>query len=305
MIPSAPREVPRLLLLGGSGQLGRSVQSGAPDGWAIDAPSSQMLSLTEPASVRDYLERTRPTAVLNCAAYTRVDDAEANVALATALNATAPGCLAESAGAVNAYFVHVSTDYVFDGAGPSPYAPDAETHPLNVYGHTKLAGEHAVLAAHPGAAIVRTAWLHSATHGNFIETAVRLLSTGRSMRVVDDQVGTPTAAAHLAAVLWAMLERRDLRGVHHMTDAGVASWFDVAAYVRQLLQDARLLPDGTEVTPVRSTEYPRAARRPAVSILSTYHTRRALDWTPTDWRTGVRATCATLLTGMQRGSVVG
>ncbi len=294
----SPRDVPRLLLLGGSGQLGRSVQSGAPDGWVIDAPSSQLLTLTEPASVRKYLEHTRPTAVLNCAAYTRVDDAEANVALATALNATAPGCLAESADALNAYFVHVSTDYVFDGAERAPYTPDAETHPLNVYGASKLAGEQAVLAAHPGAAIVRTAWLHSAAPGNFVETAVRQLSAGRSMRVVDDQVGTPTAAAHLAAVLWAMLERRDLRGVHHMTDAGVASWYDVATYVRHVLKEARRLPDGTEVTPVRSTEYPRTARRPAVSILSTYHTRSALNWTPTDWRTGVRATCAALLSSV-------
>jgi dTDP-4-dehydrorhamnose reductase len=280
---------PEALLLGGSGQLGTALRAQLAAAWTVIAPSETDVPLTDTQSLQQYIRQRRPAAVVNAAAFTRVDDAESQSELSYAINAAAPRALAEASADVGARVIHVSTDYVFDGLGTMPYAPEAPTHPLNVYGASKLAGEVAVLEANRGAVVVRTAWLHSGVGINFVGTAVRLLSAGRSMNVVDDQVGTPTRASTLAEAIVRMLERPQVTGIQHVTDAGVASWYDVACCVLDVLREEGRAPAGTLVQPVDSSAFPRPAARPKVSILDTYPTRAALAWTPPHWRDGVIA----------------
>ena len=284
-----------LLLFGGTGQVGGALQTLAPNDWMIDSPTSREVNLSSATQIAQYIQTRRPSVIVNAAAYTKVDDAETESDVAYAINAAAPQIMAEQAKKLGAHFVHVSTDYVFDGSGTLPYRTDAATHPLNVYGASKLAGELAVINANPDAAIIRTAWVHSGGGVNFIATAVRLLSGGKSMRVVDDQVGTPTRAQHLARALLLLVGRPDISGLLHFTDVGVATWYDVACCVAETLRDAGRLPDGVHVTPVDSSAYPRPAKRPQVSILDTHSTREKIGWTPPHWREGVIASTKELL----------
>jgi dTDP-4-dehydrorhamnose reductase len=294
----------RILLLGGTGQVGRALQARwqhtrAP--WEVLAPTSRELSLEHPAPLADAVRAMRPSAVVNCAAYTRVDDAEGEPARARVVNAESPGVLAEVAAKMGARLVQLSTDYVFDGRGGAPYAPQAPTNPLSVYGRTKREGEMAVLAAHPAAVVLRTAWVHSRTPPNFVATAVRRLREGATMRVVDDQVGTPTRAATLARVVDGVLAAMDgaspVAGIVHATDAGVASWYDVACAVRErLLARGDTGPDALgDVLPVPGSEVSRPAPRPTVAVLNCHATWEALQFTPPHWRTGVGATVDELL----------
>ncbi len=291
-----------LLLFGGSGQLGAALLALAGDRWQVRAPSSAELSLLNPAAVRAQIHTLRPSVIINAAAYTNVDDAERERDAAHVINAVAPEAMAVAAQEVGAHFIHVSTDYVFDGTGTRPYSTSAQTNPLGVYGASKLEGEQRVSGAFPSAAIVRTAWLHSGGGANFVRTALHLLSAGTSMRVVDDQVGTPTRARTVATVLLQIAERRDMAGLYHCTDAGVASWFDVAIAVRDTLMVAGQLADGVTVFPVDTAAVPRRARRPAMAILDTYALRRTLDWTPPPWRDGVLASVQELLAVHRTGT---
>ncbi len=291
----------RLLLLGGTGQVGRALQAHwqhARASWELLTPTSRELSLEHPAQVADAVRALRPAVVVNCAAYTRVDDAEGEPWRARVVNAESPGVLAEVTAQMGARLVQLSTDYVFDGRGGAPYAPQAPTSPLGVYGRTKREGEVAVLAAHPAAVVVRTAWVHSCTPPNFVATAVRRLREGGTMHVVDDQVGTPTRATTLArvvdGVLTAMEGASPMAGMVHATDAGVASWYDVACTVRELLL-ARGAANVGAVVPVPSSQVTRPAPRPAVALLDCHATWRALGFTPPHWREGVASTVAELL----------
>ena len=285
-----------MLVFGGSGQLGTALRAQAAERWQVRAPGSDEVNLLHAGEAARYVEMVRPDVLVNAAAFTEVDDAEATERdLVFAINAKAPEAMARAARAIGAYFVHVSTDYVFDGTGPLPYAPTALPNPLSVYGASKLDGEQRVAAEYPGAVVVRTAWLHSGGGVNFIATAVRLLSAGTSMRVVDDQVGTPTRAANLAHAILLLAERRDIAGLQHFTDAGVASWYDVACAVRDTMQSADRLPDGVTVAPVDSSAIPRPARRPQVCILDAHALRQRLAWTPPQWRDGVAESTKELL----------
>jgi dTDP-4-dehydrorhamnose reductase len=195
--------------------------------------------------------------VINCAAWTDVDGAEADPAAAAAVNATGAGNVAAAAGRV----VHVSTDYVFDGTAREPYVESAPTAPLQEYGRTKLAGELALAAANPDHLIVRSSWLFGAGGPNFVETMLRLGDERDELRVVDDQVGCPTFTGHLAGAL-AELARGDLRGVLHVAGGGSCSWFGFASAIfRRSGADIRLEPCTT-------AEFPRPARRPAFSVLA-------------------------------------
>lgn len=277
----------RVLLFGGSGQVGSAFQRLASPNWNLVAPSSTVVSLTSGAAIRACIDEATPDVIVNAAAYTRVDDAESDRDAAFAINATAPIVMAEVARIIHARFIHVSTDYVFNGLGEMPYAVDAPTQPVNVYGASKLAGERGVREANPSSSIVRTAWVHSGAGTNFVGTAVRLLTAGKSMRVVDDQVGTPTRAAHLADALSRLITLPDLSGVFHFTDAGVASWYDVACEVLKSIEQHSGKSLDVTITPVRSAEFPRPAQRPHVSLLDTHDTRALLGWTPPHWSVGV------------------
>jgi dTDP-4-dehydrorhamnose reductase len=285
----------RILLFGGSGQLGSALQRELKDAHETDAPSSSVVDLQDEDAVRQAVREARADVVINAAGYTRVDDAEHESNAAFALNATAPRAMAAAAAERGARFVHVSTDYVFDGEGGAPYLPSSPVSPLNVYGESKLAGERSVLDEGEHSVVIRTAWVHAGRGVNFIATAMRVLLSGRTMRVVDDQIGTPTRAAHLAQAIRQVIDRPAVSGLLHFTDAGVASWFDVATCVHGLLRDAGRIGEDVPVVPVGTEEFPRPARRPRVAVLDKHESWARIGWTPPHWRVGVGATVQEIL----------
>lgn len=285
----------RVLILGSNGQVGKALQATVPAGVELLLPTSSALDLRDADALRAYVGKAAADTIINCAAFTRVDDAEAERADANAINAVAPRILAEESARTGARLLHVSTDYVFDGTSGAPYAPEATTAPLNVYGSSKRDGETAVVAANPAAAVVRTAWVHSGGGVNFIATAVRVLRSGKSMRVVDDQVSTPTRAKHLAQYLWSLAPATDVAGILHFTDAGVASWYDVAHCVAETLRQADMLGEDVTVSPVDSSAFPRPAARPKLSLLDKHVSWDRVQYPPIHWRDGVIASTHELI----------
>lgn len=277
----------RALLFGASGQVGTALQRTMPASWTVAAHDLGETDIRQMSAVSAAIADVRPELIVNCAAFTNVDGAESNAAEAHEVNAVAPGIIAAAAARAGVRFVHISTDYVFDGEAHTPYMPDAPTAPTSVYGRTKCDGENRVRGASPSSVIVRTAWVHSGGGANFVRTSVRHLCAGRVMRVVDDQIGTPTRAWNLAQALWRIAERPQVHGTLHFTDAGVASWFDVAVVVLETLRAAGRLPEGAGVAPIRTSEYPTAARRPAYSVLDKHGSWQAIDYVPPHWRDGV------------------
>jgi dTDP-4-dehydrorhamnose reductase len=277
----------RALIFGASGQVGSALQQTAPSSVVVVAHDLGQTDIRDRAAVARAVGDARPDVVINCAAFTNVDGAESHPSEAMEANGVAPGVIADVALTARVRFIHLSTDYVFDGAAHSPYRTDAAVAPINVYGATKLEGERRVLSVSPESVVVRTAWVHSGGGSNFVRTAVRLLSAGTPMRVVDDQIGTPTRARHLAAALWHITGRLELRGLLHFTDAGVASWFDVAVAVQEVLERAGRLGAGATVTPIGSDEFRTAARRPRYSVLEKHVSWNAMGYVPPHWRNGI------------------
>ena len=250
-------------------------------GHEVHALARADLDVLDAPAVRTAVAAARPDAIVNCAAYTDVDGAEADEAAATALNGDAAGHVAAAARAAGAFAVHISSDYVFDGRATRPYLESSPTAPLGAYGRSKLAGERAVAAAAPGDghAIVRTAWLFGAHGGNFVATMLRLARERDELTVVDDQVGCPTFTGHLARALVALAEAR-APGIHHVAGGGACSWHDLAAAAFA----ARGLD--VEVARGRTADLGRPAPRPAYSVL---RTERADTPVLPPWQDGLHA----------------
>ncbi|MGE4411458.1 MAG: dTDP-4-dehydrorhamnose reductase [Sphingobium sp.] len=274
----------KALITGAHGQLGRALQAIAPTGSDIIAATHADLDISDRAAVCDFVARHRPDAIFNAAAYTAVDKAESEEGRAHAINADAVGHLAEAARELGARLIHVSTDFVFDGQRGIPYRPDAPTAPIGAYGRTKLAGE---IAAGPEALIVRTAWVYGATGHNFVRTMLRLMAERDEVRVVADQIGTPTFAPHLASALWA-LYAAGARGIHHYTDSGAASWYDFAVAIQEEALAMGLLERAVPVIPITTADYPTPARRPSYSVLDKAATFALLGGPAPHWRDGLR-----------------
>lgn len=278
----------RVFLAGGSGQLGRELLATAPAGTLIEAPSRAELSITDRLGVAEALEIARPALVINAAAYTAVDNAETDRETAFAVNADGAQTLAEGAAAAGARLIHVSTDFVFDGKQSLPYLPEDATHPLGVYGESKLAGERAVVAVLPeDSLVVRTSWLYSAHGRNFVNTMLKQLSQRKELTVVMDQVGSPTWARNLAEAIWKWGTLPDVSGIRHFSDAGVASWYDFALAIRDQASGLGVLRAdgaGTLIRPIRSKQFPTPARRPASSVLDSFASWEELGITPLNWR---------------------
>jgi dTDP-4-dehydrorhamnose reductase len=256
----------RILVAGSGGQLGRALSAQAPAGWAVIAPPETEFDVTDDAAARRWLAEARPAALVNAAAYTAVDRAETEIEQARRINSEAAGTLAAAAAGAGAQFVHVSTDFVFDGTACRPIPPEAAPHPIGAYGATKLDGERAVAAAHPAAIILRTAWVYAAAGNNFVRTMLRLMAERDEVRVVADQIGTPTHAAGLARAIFRLLGATTT-GTHHWTDAGVASWYDFALAIQEEAQAIGLLDRAIPVLPIRTEDYPTPAKRPAYGVL--------------------------------------
>ncbi|MEU8320730.1 dTDP-4-dehydrorhamnose reductase [Nonomuraea sp. NPDC048881] len=255
----------RWLVTGGGGMLAADVlERAALTGEPVLALARSELDLCDRRAVRDFVAAYRPGVVVNCAAWTAVDDAETHEAEALEINGHAVGWLAESCARAGARLVHVSTDYVFDGTAPGPYPEDAPTAPVNAYGRTKLAGERAALEH--GHHVVRSAWLYGAAGPNFVRTMIRLAAERDTVDVVDDQHGQPTWTADLADYLVRLARSELPPGVYHGTSSGETTWCGLAKEIFTLLG---LDPD--RVRPVSSAGFPRPARRPANSVLA--HTK--------------------------------
>lgn len=275
----------KALIFGSGGQLGRALAAAAEPGEETVGLSHDDCDIGDASAVAQALRRHAPDIVFNAAALTAVDAQEETPEEAMRINGAAPGHIAEACKAAGARLLHVSTDFVFDGGKGSPYLPGDPTGPASVYGKSKLAGEQAVQSGFPEAAIVRTAWVYAAQGGNFVNTMLRLMGERDELGIVADQIGTPTHAASLARGLWA-LARAGATGIHHFTDAGVASWYDFAVAIEEEGR-ALGLHDGCTVKPIRTEDYPTPAARPAYSVLDKSSTW-ALTGTPDHWRIELR-----------------
>jgi dTDP-4-dehydrorhamnose reductase len=270
----------RLLVTGAAGMLGRDVTAAAADaGHAVAGLARADLDITDAAAVRSAVVAARPDAVVNCAAWTDVDGAEAAEEQATAVNGAGAGNVAAATREAGALLVHVSSDYVFDGHAEEPYREDAPTEPAGAYGRSKLAGERAVAAAGGRSAIVRSAWVFGPHGRNFVDTMRRLGAERDEVAVVDDQIGCPTYTGHLAAALVAVAEQ-GLTGVLHVAGGGRCSWFDLAVAT---FEETGL---ACRVRRQSSAELGRPAPRPAFSVLAS--TRSDAPVLP-HWREGLRA----------------
>jgi dTDP-4-dehydrorhamnose reductase len=245
----------------------------------LDRHTPLCLDLARPDSIRAAVRQVKPDLIVNAAAYTAVDRAETETAQAHAVNATAPGLLAEAALGVGAGLIHYSTDYVFPGTGSQPYREDDATGPTNVYGESKLAGERAITEVGVPHYILRTAWVYGLRGQNFLLTMRRLMREREVLRVVDDQNGAPTWSRLIAEATSLMIadSRRDGRfepedrsGLYHLTSTGVTTWFGFAAAIRDLGIDHGLLSEScARLEPIPTRDYPTPARRPAWSVLDT------------------------------------
>lgn len=260
---------PRILLIGKNGQIGWELYRclfTLGDIVAIDYPD---IDLAHPDTIVRWVRETRPSLIVNAAAYTAVDQAEEEPELAMAINGVAPGILAEEAKKVGAVLVHYSTDYIFDGKKRTPYTEEDEPNPLNVYGRTKLAGERAIQAAGAPHLILRTSWVYGTRGKNFFLTMLKLAEEKDEIRVVDDQIGTPNWSRWIAQATTHMLFHgskiiQEKSGLYHLSAKGETTWY---GFAREILRLAGRNPD--KVKPIKSSEYPAKAKRPAYGVLGT------------------------------------
>ena len=252
-----------ILVTGANGQLGSEIRvlSQEHNQYNYFFTDVDSLDICNEQAVMDYVTANGIDLIINCAAYTAVDNAEDNKELADKLNHIAPGYLARAAQKRGAGIIQVSTDYVFDGTNHIPYREDEKTCPASVYGTTKLAGEEEVMAGCEKAVIIRTAWLYSTFGNNFVKTMIRLGRERDSLGVIFDQVGTPTYARDLARAIFAIINKGLVRGIYHFSDEGVCSWYDFTKAIH------RLVGISCAVKPLHTTDYPTKAARPHYSVL--------------------------------------
>lgn len=280
------RESKRILLVGKNGQVGWELQRTLASLGEVFAVDRQGMDLTDPDSIRRVIRDHRPHLIVNAAAYTAVDKAESEKDIATAINGTAPGIMAEEAKRLGIALVHYSTDYVFDGAKTQPYVEDDPVNPLGVYGASKLAGERAIQASGVQHLIFRTSWVYGARGKNFLLTMLRLSKERDELRVVADQVGAPTWSrmiAEMTGQVLACIAMPDLRkglsmsdvsGVYHLTGAGVTSWFGFTQAILENVMDrtigdaSALPPKLPRLVPITTSDYPTPASRPKNSQMS-------------------------------------
>jgi dTDP-4-dehydrorhamnose reductase len=276
-----------VLLLGPSGQLGSALQATKPHNVEIITRGRSEIDLVNTSAVEALVSEISADLIINAAAYTAVDKAEEEEELAVRINVDGVAAIASAAEKRGARLMHISTDYVFDGMKASPYQPDDAPAPLGVYGRTKLEGEKEALRRCQNSLIIRTAWLYSEQGGNFVKTMLRLMAAYPQVRVVTDQIGTPTYARSLAQALWALADI-DRRGILHYTDSGVASWYDFACAIQEEAIGLGLLKNAVPILPISTAEYPTQAKRPFFSILDKSETWALLGHPANHWRSNLR-----------------
>lgn len=282
-----------ILLLGKGGQVGWELQRALAPLGHITAHDVDTADFTQPDQVAAIVRAVQPQVIVNAAAHTAVDKAESEPDIARLINAATPGAIAREAAQLNALLVHYSTDYVFDGTGHAPRDENAPTAPLSVYGQTKLEGEQQIIASGCRHLILRTSWVYAARGGNFAKTMLRLAGERDQLKVINDQIGSPTGADLLADVtahaVRATQGNPALAGLYHLVADGETSWYDYARYViewaRKQGQPVRVQPE--EIIPLPTTEYPTPAKRPLNSRLATAKLKQAFGLQLPHWQQGV------------------
>jgi dTDP-4-dehydrorhamnose reductase len=278
----------KVLVLGAGGQVGRAVVRSAPARHEAIVKARSDLDITDAAAVDRAVAQIKPDWIVNAAAYTAVDLAEDEPARALAINDSAVAVLAKAALRASGRLLHLSTDFVFDGAASRAYLPTDAPHPLGVYGASKLAGEYRVLESACAGVVLRTAWVYAGEGRNFVLTMLRLMREREQVRVVSDQIGAPTWASGLARAIWGLIDAQVPAGIYHWTDLGIASWYDFAVAIQDEALDRGLLPRAASIVPIATTEYPTRARRPAFSVLDTAATRALVAMPGVHWRANLR-----------------
>ncbi len=274
-----------ILITGAQGQLGREFE-------ALQASFSQYnflfagrneLQIADEDSVTFFFTSNKIDICVNCAAYTAVDKAEQERALATSVNATAVGYLAKACKKHNTQFIHISTDYVFDGKATTPYKPDDKTSPVNFYGQTKLDGELNTINENENSIIIRTAWVYSHFGNNFVKTMLRLMNERESIGVVNDQRGAPTYAADLAAAIMQIIDKNNfVAGIYHYSNKGNISWYDFAKEIASQINTTCI------VNPITTAQFPTTAARPAYSVLDTEKISSTFGLEINGWKESLR-----------------
>ena len=287
----------RIVLTGITGQVGAELNRllHANSRYQVIGLDRQALDLAQPDKIGDAIALLQPHLIINPAAYTAVDKAETEVELAHRVNAEAPAQLAQAAEDLKIPLIHVSTDYVFNGQQSTPYRETDPTDPLGVYGKTKLLGEQGICDRTQRFIILRTAWVYGTEGGgNFVKTMLRLGAEREEMRIVADQIGSPTWAREIAGAIAALIPKlttnqaSELCGTYHFTNSGVASWYDFAVVIFEEAQQIELPLKVQQVTPITTADYPTPARRPAYSVLHCAKIATVLGTSPPHWRQSLR-----------------
>jgi len=289
----------KILVTGKNGQLGSELKKTCPSNVELICFGSKELDISNAEQVNELLITHSPDIVINAAAYTAVDKAETDTDTAYAVNEQGAANLANACKNIDAKLIHISTDFVFDGTSTMPYTASDATNPLGVYGASKLAGEQAIneiLGSQ--ATIVRTAWVYSVFGNNFVKTMLRLMAEKEQLGIVGDQVGTPTWAAGLANMLWALvakasseqvLNTENTATILNWTDAGVASWYDFAVAIQELAIEQGLLTKSIPISAIPAASYPTPAKRPAFSVLNKAQAEEISGVKTVHWRAQLKA----------------
>lgn len=280
-----------ILVTGANGQLGNEMRALSAENpqYTYFFTDVQELDICNEEAVQAYVNDNEIDIIVNCAAYTAVDNAEDHPELCDRLNNIAPGYLARAAQGRGAAMIQVSTDYVFDGTAHTPYTEEEPTCPDSVYGSTKLAGEQNVLDCCERAMVIRTAWLYSIYGNNFVKTMIRLGKERESLGVIFDQIGTPTYANDLARAIYAAINKGVVRGVYHFSNEGVCSWYDFTVAIHRLAGIT-----SCKVKPLHTAEYPSKAARPSYSVLDKTKIKNTFDIEIPHWEESLKR-CIALL----------
>ncbi|MFM7406912.1 MAG: dTDP-4-dehydrorhamnose reductase [Cuspidothrix sp.] len=276
-----------ILLIGNNGQVGTELQNLLSSDYQVIGLARPQIDLTQVDQLRETIQAIKPEIIINAAAYTAVDKAEIEPEIAHSINAIAPQILAEESQKLGSFLIHISTDYVFDGNSNYPYQETDITNPLSIYGQTKLAGEIAIQQACTDFIILRTAWVYG-THGkgNFVKTMLRVGKDRPQVRVVEDQIGSPTWAHDIADTINKIIPQltSEISGIYHYTNSGVASWYDFSIAIFAEAEKLGFPLQIKEVIPITTPEYPTPAKRPAYSVLSCRKISQLLGTYPPHWR---------------------
>jgi dTDP-4-dehydrorhamnose reductase len=283
-------EKPIVLLTGAAGQLGKTIkglwsQSGLADRYELHPVSRKQLDITSASDVAATLSKLNPAVVINCSAYTDVDKAESDQKNAYLVNEKGPENLAISCAHSSARLIHISTDFVFSGTFDKPITLTQLANPAGVYGASKRAGELAIMAQPGRAVILRTSWLYSPFNANFVKTMLRLMSERESLGVVADQRGAPTSTLSLALAIFKVIDKPEVDGIYHWSDAADISWYDFAVAIQDSAVAAGLLNKAIPISPIKTSDYPTPAARPSYSVLDCSQTEADLGFQQFDWRT--------------------